>query len=173
MAKRASARKSEPADHVLRDENGRVLARYEPETGALHLSVAEGDLVLSAPKGRVRIAAGTDLELCAEERAHLHAPAIDVTSDVATLHGGEVSIVANMIRTTADEIATTAARWERRATRILEYATELYGEYEGGVHTRADSVRTIVNAAYQLLAKRASIASEEDTTIDGKRVLLG
>ena len=64
-------------------------------------------------------------------------------------------------------------RWELHADRIVEGAVDVYRDVKGLAQTRAHRMRTVVRDAYRLLAGRTSIISEEDTAIDGKRVLLG
>ena len=44
---------------------------------------------------------------------------------------------------------------------------------EGLLETRARRARTLVDRGLELLARRTSVVSREDTRIDGKRVLLG
>jgi hypothetical protein len=131
------------------------------------------DVRFRAPKGRIVLEAGTDLELRAESAVRIESPDVDVTADRASLHVREASIIADVIRTTADEVATTVGRWELGARRIVERAVDVVRAYEGVLHLTTGRAHTVVREAYDLVAKRTSIASEEDTTIDGKRVLLG
>jgi hypothetical protein len=131
------------------------------------------DVVMRAPKGRIVLEAGTELELRARERVAVESPNVDVTADSASLYVREASVIADVIRTTADEVATTVGRWELGARRIVERAVDVVRAYEGVLHLTTGRAHTVVREAYDLVAKRTSIASEEDTTIDGKRVLLG
>jgi hypothetical protein len=131
------------------------------------------DVVLRSPRGRLVLEAATDLELRARDGVRAEAPNLEVTADSASLHVREASIVADVIRTTADEIATAVGRWELGARRIVERAVDVIRAYEGVLHLTTGRSHTVVREAYDLVAKRTSIASEEDTTIDGKRVLLG
>jgi hypothetical protein len=73
----------------------------------------------------------------------------------------------------AAEASIEVSRLEVRATRIIERAAEVYREVDTLMQTRAGRLRTLVAGAFSLLAGSTHIASEEDTAIDGKRILLG
>jgi len=105
--------------------------------------VASGDLVVDAGRGKVRIA-GASIELEAER--------LDARLTQAVFEVGA---------------------WELSAERIVERAADAYHEVSGLLRTRAGRMRTLVRGAVQLFGRRTDIASEEDTSIDGKRVLLG
>jgi hypothetical protein len=150
---------------VLRDRDGTALVTYEPGRG-LSVSAPSGDLRLSAPRGRVIIDAGEDIALSARG-------ALDVQADTSHWQSREARITAEQLVTRCEQIAQVVGRWELRAQRVVETATDVYREVEGLAQTRAGRVRELVAGAYQLFAGRASIAADEDASIDGKRVLLG
>ena len=89
------------------------------------------------------------------------------------LRAGEVETSADLVRTTATEIVMQAGRVEVDAGRIVERAGDIYCHVEGLAELQAGRARTLVEGAYQLVAKKTTVASDEDTIIDGKRVLLG
>lgn len=134
----------------IRDREGRLLVRYED--GHAEIAAPTGDLRLAAPQGRVVIQAGTDIQL-----------------DTA----GEVTVKAERFFTKVRVLAQHADRLEVSAGRILEKAREAYQDVEELLQTRAGRIRALVEDAYHLQSRRTSIASKEDTSIDGKKVLLG
>ena len=134
---------------------------------------SEGDLILRAPNGRVIIEACSELDLRAGTRASISSSDVDVTACRASFHVGEVTVLADVIRTTADELATTVGRIEVKAHRIVENAVDVVRTCKGVLQLTVGSARTLVRETFHLVAKRTSIASEEDTSIDGERVLLG
>ncbi len=159
---------------VLADERLALLGTCDPEARPTHARIdAAGDLVLRAPNGKIVLEAGESIELRATESLRIEAATVDATADAATLHVRDVSVIADTIRTTADEIATTVGRWELRARRIVERATDAVRSYQGLLHIGAGRVRTVVRENFAIAAKRTSITSQEDTVVDGKRVLLG
>jgi hypothetical protein len=89
------------------------------------------------------------------------------------LRAAEVETAAGVVRTTASEVVTAAGRVEVDAARVVERAGDAYRRVEGLAELQAGRARTLVEGAYQLAAKRTSVQSDEDTVIDGRRVLLG
>jgi len=122
---------------------------------------ADGALVATFPESggvELRVREG-DLTLTAAGRIVLRA--------------GEVETAADLVRTTATEIITHAGRVEVEAGRIVERAGDIYCHVEGLAELQVGRARTLVEGAYQLVAKKTTVTSDEDTIIDGKRVLLG
>ncbi|XXX80606.1 DUF3540 domain-containing protein [Sorangium sp. So ce134] len=193
----ASADGSEIA---IRDASGAVVVTYDAATGAARVAAPAGDLTLAAPRGKVVVEAATDVELRARrdvrhraarrvaceagegggpgvvvERTGVRvaAPAVDVTSDRASLHATEATVLAERIATTAAQIASTAGRMEIQAERLIERARDAYREVDGLLQTRARRARSLIREAYQLVSDRTSLVSKKETSIDGERVLLG
>lgn len=127
----------------IRDREGRVLVRYAD--GQAHVVAADGDLVLAAPEGRVILRAGTDVSIEAEG-----------------------SLVQR-----ARVLVQTAERVELSAERIVSKATDVYHEVSELWQTRVGRVRQLVKDTFTLSSRRTEMTSEDDTSIDGKRVLLG
>jgi hypothetical protein len=104
---------------------------------------------------------------------------------VLTLDGrtGELSIVAGKdLRLSAPEgqvvvearaLTLSVGHYELNAERILSRTVDAFHTATGVLETRAKHARTLVSRTFELLSRRTTIASEEDTRINGKRVLLG
>lgn len=133
----------------LRDERGELLLRFHTDTRELEL-VSHGDLTLRAPSGVLRLAAET-IEL-----------------DAATTRSS-----AEHLSLTARETELTTGALALSAERIISRAEEAFVEVERLLETRASRARLLVKSTLELFARRTSVRSEEDTRIDGKRVLLG
>lgn len=185
---------------AIRDGSGAIAVTYDAATGAAHIAAPAGDLTLAAPRGKVVVDAATDVELrgrrdvrhragrrvaceagdggepgLAVERAAVRvaAPALDVTSERASLHTAEATVLAERIATTAAQIVSTAGRMEVQAERLIERARDVYREVDGLLQTRARRARSLIRDAYQLVSGRTSLISKKETSIDGERVLLG
>jgi Protein of unknown function (DUF3540) len=128
---------------AVRDAEGRVVVTLDGATGELCIS-AEKDLRLAAPSGRVLVEAATEVRL----------------------QGASLAV-------TAAEAALAIGHYELRAERIIERTTDAFRTASGLVETRAKHARMIVSRTLELFGRRTTVASEEDTRIDGKRVLLG
>lgn len=180
----------------VRDPQGRLLFRYEH--GQATLLSEQGDLVLCAPEGTVRLEAGQDLELAAgrdlvarparrsvteignRPRVTVDARAtrfqsdhFDVEAKQSTVTVGEATIIAQGIATTAAHVIARVERYELEADRIVEKSRDVLRTCRELLETRAGRMRTRVKGAFSLSSRRTDLASEKDTTIDGKRVLLG
>jgi hypothetical protein len=86
---------------------------------------------------------------------------------------GSIVLRTARVETIANEIASVVGKVELRAERIVERAVDVYRDVEGTLQTRAGRMRTLVEDAFRLFARRTDVRSREDTAIDGKRVLLG
>ncbi len=181
------------------DPSGHLVARYHD--GAVHLAAARGDLVLGAPDGKVSVHAGRDIELRADRdvvhhaartfaarsgdgedaseialspvAARVSAPRVDVRAEKAEAVIGDVALTARRIATTAEWIRQSAGKLEVTATRLVETARDTFRDVAGLAQTRVGRARTLVGETFTLHAKRTAMKSEEDTSIDGRRVLLG
>jgi len=147
---------------VVRDPVGKVVIDYDATTGTLRIGTGLEKLVLDAK----------EIELKAQVRASLVSPDLEITTTRASLHAEETTFVAETIHTVANELVEIVGRWEVRAERIMERAGEVYREAEL-VETKADRVRTLAKAAFDVIAGRATILADDDAVVDGKRVLLG
>jgi hypothetical protein len=136
---------------ALRDAEGRVVVTLDGATGELRIAAAK-DLRLAAPSGRVVVEAATDVEVAAGETVRLRGPSLVVS---------------------AAEAALAIGHYELRAERIVERTTDAFRTVEGLLETRAKHARVLVARTLELFGRRTTIASEEDTRVDGKRVLLG
>jgi hypothetical protein len=134
------------------------------------LRIEGDDVILRSPTGRIIIeASGVEVRA---DRTDIESATLNVTARTASLHSGETTIIADVIRTTADEVATHVGRWELQAKRVVERALVAVRDNDV-VQATVDRMRLFARDSLQLLAKRTAIVSEEDTTVDGKRVLLG
>lgn len=156
---------------LVRDAAGDIVADYDAARGTLRVGGGVDRLELGAPGGKLVLDAD-EIELKARSRASVASPELDVTAARASLHAEEVSVMADAIRSVAQEVAVAAGRWEVRVERIIERAGEVYREAELA-ETRAERVRTLARAAFDVIAGRASILADDDAVVDGKRVLLG
>ena len=184
------------------DPAGRLLVRYRdgalelsPASGDLRLSAPNGKVRIEAGVD-VEIAAARDVVVSGDRSAELAAARgaeVDVAPRVRVdAHGAKVTgptvevraqrgraflaradLVATAVRTSATTIETTAKRLDTTAEKVTLRAKELSQEIAGLLQTRAARVRTLVRGAFTLHTKTVHMKSEEDTAVDGRRVLLG
>ncbi|WP_044245420.1 DUF3540 domain-containing protein [Chondromyces apiculatus] len=147
----------------ISDRAGRLLVRYV--NGSAEIAAPAGDLILAAPGGRVVVRAETEVEV--------EAPKLKVRAEDAEVTTGEVTVVARRIATTAQAVVQQVERFELTATKIVERARDTFRDVTDLAQTRAGRARTIVEDVCSIYARRTALVSREDTSIDGRRVLLG
>jgi hypothetical protein len=183
----------DPSYPLARPASVEVRARvavpgYRPTEGdrVLVQRAADGSVhvlgVLHAARGpRIATSAGASAEVEGERIALRDAAGrLLLTLDGAT---GELRLEAEhdlrlaaprgKVVVEASALDLSVGHYELRAERIVERATDAFRTVEGILETRARHARAVVSRTLELFGRRTTIASEEDTRIDGKRVLLG
>jgi hypothetical protein len=184
---------------VIRDPEGRVVVRYA--NGSAEIAAPSGDLTLAAPEGRVVIRSGVDVEIdaardvshragrvlearagaaCAEPAIRLDpagttlsTPRLDVTTKVGRLSASDATIGAQRLALVAGTLTQTASRLEVTAEKIVERARDTLRDVADLAETRVGRARTLVRDVFSLRSRRTTMISKDDTSVDGKRVLLG
>ena len=158
---------------VVRDPNGAIVVQYDAAKGTATIAAPGGDLRLAAPKGKVVIDAGTDLELSARAKASIHSVELEANADLTRLHSKALDLASGAIEASAQTVVIGVGRWNMTAERVIERASDVYRNIEGVIETRAGRLRSLVRGMTQMRSGTTSITSKEDTSVDGRRVLLG
>jgi hypothetical protein len=98
---------------------------------------------------------------------------VEAATEVEVAAGETVRLRGPSLVVSAAEAALAIGHYELRAERIVERTTDAFRTVEGLLETRAKHARVLVARTLELFGRRTTIASEEDTRVDGKRVLLG
>lgn len=165
---------SAPTAEVLRAEI--AVLGYVPVIGdrVLVERVDDGCFVLGVLGSARR--RGLIAAVSTESGVELRVPEGDLTLSAAgrvVIRATEVETTAEVVRTSAAEVVSAVGRLEIEATRVVERAGDVYRHVEGLSELQTGRARTLVEGECQVQAKRTTIQSDEDTIIDGKRVLLG
>lgn len=186
----------------LRDAEQRLLVRYRdgqleisPARGDLVLAAPQGRVRVEAALD-LELDAGRDLRLSGTRRVELaavsspreeHPPSLKLELAGATLSGktvelrakrlasfaAAVEVVAGALRTSAATIETRASKVETLAERVKTEAREVISDVLERVEVRAGKMRALVRGHYAVESQSTSLASKDDTSVDGRRVLLG
>ncbi len=182
---------------ALRDRQGRLLIRWQD--GAAEIAAPSGDLVLSSPEGRVVLRSGLDIAIEAgrdvtqraareleiavgRESAQLRIgpQALEIESDrvevqtkSASLVSGAISSVARVVSSRAESIAVTTEKYELTATRLFEKSRDAFRDVVDLAQTRVGRAKTTIAKVWSVSAGRTVLVSKEETSIDGKKILLG
>ena len=186
----------------LRDGEARLLARYRD--GQLEIGPERGDLVLSAPAGRVRLSAALDVSIeagrdvavkgaravdlevaggeddalrtslsLASSGAKLTSRAVELRARKLGAFAASCELVASTLRASATTLEARADTIDGAAKHLKSRALTFVSEVAELLETRAGRARTTVTGRWELETKRTTLRSTDDTSIDGKRVLLG
>lgn len=165
---------------LVRDSIGRILVRYS--NGSAEIAAPDGDLVLAAPNGRVVVRSGSDVDIEAANDVRQRAGgAMEVRAARLTVDAGEASavvkgpltVLAQQIATSAEILTQNVSRFELTATRLVEKTRDAFRDTSDLAQTRVGRARTIVGDVYALFSRRTTMVSNEDTSIDGRKILLG
>lgn len=183
----------------VRDPEGRLLVRYRD--GAAEITAPSRDLRLVAPNGRVVIDAGMDVAIEAQrDVTHRAGRKLDLTAGASDtppavriepkgvnvktprlaaeiregrLAAGKLQVFARSIASTAERVAHNVARYDLTAGEIVEKAKTTLREVAELAEARLGRSRTTVSDTFTLHARRSTLVSEEETTVDGSKILLG
>lgn len=134
-----------PGGDVLRvrDRSGRLVLDVS-EDGAVVLHVADGDLELRAPRGRVRIEG----------------------ADGVHIAGRQVAIETPHLRQVVGLLET-------HAKRIVEKAKDSYRDVEGISQLSASQVRISATKTFRAIAERLRMRAKKEAKIQGDKIYLG
>lgn len=139
---------------ALLDRERRVVVRYDGDT--LTLGDGRANLAL-VTRGEVAIDAGS----------------VRIASRSTTAAWGDASFSFTALRESARKVVREARELETRAARKVEELGVLRQTVTDVVEHRWKRARTFVDDTFALRARKTKVASTEDTSIDGRRVLLG
>ncbi len=100
-------------------------------------------------------------------------PSVEVRSRAARLVAAKADVVAQAIRTSASSIDTVAKKIDVSAERVTTHAHDVVMLVTNLVETRARRMRTLIRETLSIRSRSTALRSKEDTSIDGRRVLLG
>ncbi|WP_437727206.1 DUF3540 domain-containing protein [Sorangium sp. So ce861] len=177
-ARRAVSCLVEPAlgDRVLvalHDAGCHVLAVLDREGDAPTRLVAEGDLEVSAPGGRVTVAAGEGVRLVTPAEASVAAGKVRVAASEGSLAVGAMTYVGERLVAQVDRVKTVARSVESIADRWVQRLDRAYRFIAESEQVRAQYYEVTAKAAVNIKAQATLVSSGELTKIDGGQIHLG
>lgn len=181
---------------------GQLVFAYDPISGQTRVRVPDGDLVLEAPRGGVRVEAaeriameGAEVNVRGRRAASLGCGApdrrsgaslsvdggdvrvrgtrVDVASLRASVHVQEGRSVADRLIGRYGEVDVRARIWRLAADRVVHRLRRLYERVEGLAERTAGRIRMLVDSSWQVRAGRISQRARDDVRIDGRKIDLG
>lgn len=159
--------------------DGKVIFRYRD--GEAELLSPTGTLKLSAPAGGIVLDAATDVEIRAARdvvqrpgrRFAVDSPQVDVKTKTGKLTAGKLSLVAARVALGVDWMASRVGRYELDAEQLTQRAKDAALEVSDLLTQKVGRMRTRVLGIHTLRSRRNVMRSDDDTVIDGSKILLG
>jgi hypothetical protein len=158
---------------ALHAEGCHVLAVLDRDGEAPTRLVAQGDLEVSAPAGRVTLAAQQGVDLVTPGEISIASGKVRVTATEASLAvetmayiGAEVVAQLSRVKTVAKEVESVADRWVQRLERAYRFIAQ-------SEQVRAGYLEYEAKEAVNVRAKTTLVTSEELTKIDGAQIHVG
>jgi len=98
---------------------------------------------------------------------------LEVETRTSRLVTGQATVLARSIATTAEQLATSVSRYEFTATKLVEKTRDTFRDVADLLQIRARRSRAIIADTHTVHSRRTVLLSSEETTIDGKKILLG
>ena len=123
---------------------------------------------------RLRAGADSQPQLSIQhEQTRIDSEQLAIRAPKTTLITGRATVVANHIATTAKRLATNVERYELTAERLVERSRNAFREVADLLQMRLGRARTLVKNTYAVHSRRTVMVSKKETSIDGKKILLG
>jgi len=158
---------------ALHDEGCHVLAVLDREGEAPTRLVAQGDLELHAPCGRVTVTGQEGIDLItpgesaiAAGKVRVAATEASLTVETLTYLGAAVVARVDRIKTVAKEVESVAERWVQRLERAYRFIAQ-------SEQVRAEYLEYSASTAINLQAQTTIMTSGELTKIDGAQIHVG
>ena len=155
-----------------------VPSRYVTQSGGCRPKrpielAASRDLIGRGARGaEIRADEATALKL-EPRKASLRTPRLEVTAQRSQLTTGVGRLIANHVQASAETLVTRVERYEMVAERLVERTQTALREVSDLLQTKSGRVRSFVHGVYAMYSGRTVMVSEQDTSIDGEKVLLG
>lgn len=107
------------------------------------------------------------------DRASVGARRLDVDTEHANVTASVVTALARRIATRVDSATLEARAYEVAVTSLVTKARDTLTEVAESIETRAGAMRSLVKGLFALHSERTALVSKEDTSVDGKKILLG
>ncbi|MFA6413302.1 MAG: DUF3540 domain-containing protein [Syntrophales bacterium] len=165
----------EISDRVLLTEDGGdegFILNVLVKSGGRSEMVLPGQGTIRAGDGDLALTADT-ITVSAQERASFAAPEVSFTGVTARTSFLSFSFFAQTLEARVGKAATMIETLDTVCGRLTERLKTSFRWIENFEQTKAGRISTIVKERFAVRARHASILTEEEVTIDGKKIHLG
>jgi len=134
--------------------------------------VVPGDVTIRSENGDLRLM-GRTIAVAAEEKATVEAPVLALTGVTGEGRFLSFSLMAKILGVRSGRVSAIIDVLDTVCGRLTERIRNSFRHIENLEEVKAGRLRTIVRERFALRAKQTSILSEEEVTIDGRKIHLG
>jgi ethanolamine utilization microcompartment shell protein EutS len=150
-----------------------VLAILRREEGAPSRIAAEGDLELSAPKGKVVVAAGEGIDLLTPKEASVIADRLSLRAADVTAVLDRLSYLGSAVRAELGKLRVAASKIDGFFERTLQRVKRSYRFVEEIDQVRAKQIDMTAEGSVRVHAESVVVTADGLCKIDGEQIHLG
>jgi len=150
-----------------------VLAVLRREAGAVRRIATDGDLELSAPKGKVVVASGEGIDLLTPKETSVVTGNLNLHAGDATAVLERLSYLGTAVRAEVGKLRVVAAELDGLFERSLQRIKRAYRFVEEIDQTRARQIDVTAETSVRVHAGNTVMTADELVKIDGSQVHIG
>lgn len=196
------ASKPETSPHEAHDAEGRLLFRFDPDSGVSEVFVNKGDLRFRVNEGSLAFNARDGISLQSENdlrfeshrsveltvglqrekptstlivdpnRLGASAPEMLIAAGKAHVATNELALFSETFETTVTKLKQVARTIETQAHRIVEKTHNSYRSAEGLSQTKAGRIRSVAAKGAQLIGDHVLLKAKRDMKVKGDKIYL-
>jgi hypothetical protein len=158
---------------VATDGRCYVLSVLEREAGAPASLVADGDLNIKLPAGRLGIAAQDGIGLVSAKEVSVVSAGLSVNAVDGDVALQRLSFVATFLRAELDKAKVLAGSLDSVLDRLSQRVKRAYRTVEESDHLRAERVDYVAKKTMSLRGENTLLTAQELVKVDGEQIHLG
>lgn len=150
-----------------------VLAVLERTTEAPTRLVADGDLEVASPKGKLRLRGAEGVALVSSKALELVAGSLAMKALEASVVVEELAVAGRNVRAELDRVKTFATSVDSVLERFTQRVKRAYRFVEEAEHVRAERLDYSASRTLNLHGENTVVTAAEVVKVDGAQILVG
>lgn len=158
---------------ALHDDGAHVIAVLKASETEPTRLVADGDIELAAPHGRVTVTAEAGIRLATAGSAEVAAETFRLDADQASLSIRALAYIGKRVVAQAEQVKTVSRSVEQIADRVVQRLERAYRFVEKLEHVRANYLDYSAHSAVHIRGATTIVKSTDLTKVDGPQIHVG
>jgi hypothetical protein len=150
-----------------------VLSVLEREEGAPGNIVADGDLNIKLPRGRLGVAAQEGIGLASAKGVSVVSASLEVNAVDASVGAQRLSFLGSIVRAEIEKVKLLAGSFDSVLERLSQRVKRSYRTVEESEHLRAERVDYVAKKTMSLRGENTLVTAQELVKVDGAQIHLG